>query len=191
MNKQIFKQYIGYAGGSNYWTTNPDCYYIKFYCEYSYGTTYNHDICIMEYTDGMDTSYAPYISTMQNNSLEMSEPKKTLFQNKDNRVLSVDGYALKYNQLRMNTYSYTNAGVTITANGGYETIVTGTSQSSAIWSKKVTNDYYSKNGHLYGFIFPVQDLSAFKRVGCYLFANKGAGTRIASKYVSSNSLNVF
>lgn len=95
----VNKQYIGYAGGSNHWTTSPDCYYIKFYCERSYGTTYNHDICIMEYTDGMDTSYAPYISTMQNNSLEMSEPKKTLFQNKDNRVLSVDGYALKYSQL--------------------------------------------------------------------------------------------
>lgn len=136
------------------------------------------------------TEFIPYISTMQNNSLEMSEPKKTLFQNKDNRVLSVDGYALKYNQLRMNSYSYTNAGITITANGGYETIVTGTSQSSSIWSKKITNDYYSKNGHLYGFIFPVQDLSAFRQVGCYLFANKGAGATIAGKYASSNSLIV-
>ena len=46
--------------------------------------------------------FIPYISSMQNNSLEMSEPKKTLFQNKDNRVLSVDGYALKYNQICVN-----------------------------------------------------------------------------------------
>ena len=79
---------------------NNDCYLIITYWRDTSSVTENEARLSIQLEEGTQpTPYSPYISSMQNNSLEMSEPKKTLFQNKDNRVLSVDGYALKYNQL--------------------------------------------------------------------------------------------
>lgn len=50
-----------YRGSSFNFQTPSDCNRIKFRSGLAYGTTYNHDICIMEYEQGMDTSYEPYL----------------------------------------------------------------------------------------------------------------------------------
>lgn len=41
-------------------TTPEDCYYIRFYCQTNYGTTYNNDICINVSNTSINGTYEPY-----------------------------------------------------------------------------------------------------------------------------------
>lgn len=59
------KNYIttGYNNGNTTFQTPTECRYIKFYVAASYGTTYNHDICINLHWDGeRDGEYEPYVT---------------------------------------------------------------------------------------------------------------------------------
>lgn len=48
------------SGNNNPFTTPSDCHYIKFACEPTYGTTYNHDICINLNSPSRNGEYEPY-----------------------------------------------------------------------------------------------------------------------------------
>jgi len=62
------KSYIGYVdfngsgvNNDSVFKTPADCSYMRFALQSTYGTTYNHDICInLHYTNGRDGEYEPY-----------------------------------------------------------------------------------------------------------------------------------
>ena len=58
------KNYIGNSGGFNISrveTIPANCHYVRFSTSASYGTTYNHDICINESNPSINGTYYPYV----------------------------------------------------------------------------------------------------------------------------------
>lgn len=58
INKQFIRNI--YFNGKNKTFDSDSAYYIKFVCDVSYGTTYNHDICINVSNSAINGNYYPY-----------------------------------------------------------------------------------------------------------------------------------